>query len=137
MGFPEKNSFIAEYLYQIHENDLPKTATWLFENAKNMNKAMFFGPENWSNLQPEQVLALRAVTPNGVFDSTAEAGYLTKVGGNPALVKLSEVLFKDDYYFINNLPEEYKKELRPQLLMLMKLAYTHQIRPANSSVRNM
>lgn len=139
VGFGKKtNNFISEYLIQIYESDLGKVATWLFENAKRMDKAMFFDSQNnWNEMLPVHVLTLRAVTPSGVFDSTSEAGYLTRVGGNPALTRLSEILFKDDYYFVSNLPEDLKKDLGPQLIQLIQMAYKKKIRLADSRVKTM
>lgn len=134
MGFVASSSFIADYI-RIVNRDSKEIATWLFANAKFMTEAMFFNPENnWKELRPDNILALRACAPNGVFTTTAKGGYLTKVSGNPELEEITSALFSDDFGFINGLPAKWQDK-KAELIILMQLAYGKGIRSADSRVR--
>lgn len=98
---------------------------------------MFFDPgNNWTRLDPIDILAIRATAPKGVFTPTAKGGYLTQVRGNPEFTALADALFSDDEGFITHLPAQWQ-QLQPQLLQLMQLAYKSGIRAADLNVKRM
>lgn len=102
-----------------------------------MSEEMFLTSSGaWDGLKPHHILALRAVAPSGVFTDTAKGGYLSQVGRDSQLGEIADALFSDDYRFLTSLPAGYKN-LKPQLLELMRLAYSRGVRVADSRVRNM
>lgn len=106
-------------------------AQWLFANATEMTEDMFFDPSNdWGGLDPDHILALRAVAPSGVFTAKAAERYAKAVGDDTELHALVPALFASDLEVITKLPEA-QQLLRPQLLTLVKLAYQHKIRVAD------
>lgn len=89
---------------------------------------MFLDPSNdWGGLDPDHILALRAVAPLGVFTAKAAEGYARAVDNDEEFRALIPALFASDLEVITKLPEA-QQSLRPQLLTLMELAYRHKIR---------
>lgn len=128
------SSFLAKYIELVAHADPSEIATWLFTNARTMDKAMFYDSNNdWLSLEPHHILVLRAVTPDGVFVPVAMSGYLARVQGNPDRSAIADSLFSGDYEFVLNLPAE----VRAELIQLMQLAYRKGIRPADPRVKAM
>jgi len=98
---------------------------------------MFFDQNNdWNLMEAVHVLTLRACAPENVFILAAQSGYLTRVGGNHELSRLSDFIFEDDFYFIENLPDDLKS-VQPQLIQLIQLAYKNKIRQADLRVKKL
>lgn len=113
---------------------MAKVAAWLFANAKRMDKAMFFNSQaDWSLMNVDNVIALRAAAPDDVFNKTSEPGYLIRVGDVPELAELSDCLFGDDYQFVTRMPAS----LRNPAIQLMQMTYRENIRKADSRVKAM
>lgn len=139
---------MAEYVGRVLsvKGNTGKTGAWLLEsnskNARRMTEAMFFDPEvNWKELEPFDVLVLRACSPVGVFttEGKGKAEYLKRVNGKASLTEIADAVFADDLGLVNgllDLPESLKK-LRPVLIQLVQLAYKFNIRPADLKVKNM
>ncbi len=89
----------------------------------------------WNTMKPVHILTLRACAPKEVFTTATREAYLSLVEKNPELTSLSSFLFKDDYQFLNTMPEDLKKDFGPQLKVLMQLVYQKGIRPADSRIR--
>lgn len=95
---------------------------------------MFLDSTNdWGGLNPEHILALRAVTPTYVFTDKAREGYLSAVRGDEELCALAPALFASDLEVITQLPEAHRA-LGPHLIKLMKIAYDYSIRLADAHV---
>lgn len=124
----------------IQRGENPGTiAAWLLANAQSMKENMFFNPNiDWLQLEPYHILALRACTPSNVFTEAAKAGYLTRISGDHDRVELANCMFTlgDDYAFVKHLPDSLK-ELQPQIVQLVQLAYRKGIRNADRLVRDM
>lgn len=119
------------------ESDRGRIAKWLFENTRRMKEAIFLDPDvDWHQLEPIDILILRACSPQGVFSTTAKGGYLTQVGKNADLLAIADAIFANDYEFVTNLPSEWV-EVQPQITQLMQLAYRKKIRPADNRVKSM
>lgn len=128
----KSNDFIGEFL--DNSTDPGKAAKWLFENANRMNEAMFFDPSSpWNQLESTDVLIIRAFAPDGVFTSTAKAGYLNSIGGIPYLAELVDDIFCDDYQFVTKLPAGSKN----QLIQLVQMVYRQGIRVSDKRVKEM
>ncbi len=85
---------------------------------------------DWGGLDPDHILALRAVAPSGVFTAKAVEGYAKAVGDDEELRALIPALFASDLEVVTKLPEA-QEAMRPQLVALMRLAYEHRIRLAD------
>ncbi|MDP3770564.1 MAG: hypothetical protein U1A25_00525 [Candidatus Sungbacteria bacterium] len=119
------------YAGVINQNSPKAVATWLIANAQTMSEDMFSNPANdWGGLNPEHLLALRAVAPAGVFTSQALVGYLSAVRGDEELTELAPALFGSDVELISKLPAVHTS-MKPQLIMLMQVAYEQRIRLAD------
>ena len=91
---------------------------------------MFLDPaNNWGGLDPEYLLALRAVAPAGVFTEKAMENYLSAVRGDDELCLLAPALFGSDADIIEKLPVT-ECSMKSELIKLMELAYKHRIRLA-------
>lgn len=98
---------------------------------------MFFGPDvDWPNLEPIDILVLRACAPSGVFTPAARGGYLTRVGGDEDRSEIADAMFATDFEFIDKLPPAWQK-VKQELITLMQLAYRKGIRPLDSRVKSM
>lgn len=113
-----------------------EVGVWLLENAHRMTEAMFFDPKiDWSELEPIDILAMRACAPAGVFTEVAKGAFLTRIE-HSELGELANALFYQDEPFIILLPPSVT-EYRPMLIQLVQLAYRKGIRPSDSVVRRM
>lgn len=93
-----------------------------------MIEDMFLDPVNdWAGLDPDHILALRAVAPPRVFTDKAGQAYAAAVKGDTELSALVSALFASDLEVITELPEAHRA-LAPQLVALMRLSYRHRIR---------
>lgn len=123
---------LNEYAKAINQNNPRVTAIWLLENARTMNEDMFFDSANdWGGLDPEHLLALRAVAPAGVFTAKAAKTYISAVGDDHELAKFAPALFGSDVDLIHKLPLSHAA-VKPQIIALVRIAYDHQIRLADS-----
>jgi hypothetical protein len=135
---PRTNSdegFLGKYLNLVtnkRDSDPAMVAVWLFTNAKQMDETMFLEPSiDWEEVEPFDILVLRASTPPGVFTQKAKEGYLSQVEHDSKLAQIADAIFADDQGFINGLPEDLRV-FKPQFTSLMRLAYEKGIRPASS-----
>lgn len=110
---------------------------WLIQNAKHITKEIFTGSRApWRGLTPFHVLAMRAVTPAGVFTPEYKPAYLDQIQGNGFLSEIADVIFASDHRFLSELPVEWTG-LRSQLIQLMQLAYRRGIRVPDLRVSSM
>lgn len=133
---PSKDNFIKLYIVLCTSGtDTALIGKWLLENAKVMQEQMFDDESNdWTLLEPAQILALRAVSPNRVFTNWAQSQYLARVSGDKERSALASCMFMTtDSEFVRGCPKGYLA----QISKLCQLAYRKNIRPADTLVRDM
>lgn len=132
-GFPTSD-FIPEYR-NIASDEASAVAQWLFENAKKMTVQMFFSNKpDWNRLNRFDVISLRIFAPDGIFNETSKAGYLTQVGENPNLAPLADSVFNDDFKFISSISDPQE---RNAAIQLSQMVYRRGIRKADPTVKSM
>lgn len=115
---------------------IPELGKWLVENARSMSDRMFSPNRDvdWRTFNPDHILALRAVAPDGVFTETIKANYLERVADDTDLAELADFIFEDDYTFVLRVS---RGTTRVSIVMLMKSAYDAGIRPSDPRVKAM
>jgi hypothetical protein len=122
---------LNDYARVINLNNPQAVAPWLIATAQMMSEDMFSNPVNdWGGLDPEHLLALRAFAPAGVFTAQAAEKYICSVGDDKELAELAPAVFGSDVDLIQKLPAAFVS-MKPQLLMLIRIAYEHRIRLAD------
>ena len=100
-----------------------------------MTQQIFSERIDWAQLEPLDVLSLRAAAPVGVFTDTTKRIYLDCVTDYPDLVEIANAVFSNDREFVRKLADQ--PEIQSTMITLTQLAYKKRIRSADATVRSM